>query len=65
MKMKIYITFHISYKYITYQIIKNPCNENNVNITYQVMGRQQITQTAYMRIHQEKYIQIYIDYLIE
>ena len=44
MKMKIYITFHISYKYFTYQIIKNPCNENNVNITYQVMGRQQITQ---------------------
>ena len=28
----------------TYQIIKNPCNENNVNITYQVMGRQSITQ---------------------
>ena len=41
--------------------------ENNINITYQVMGRQQITQeTSYMRIHHEKYIQIYIfDYLIE
>ena len=36
--------FIFSYKYFTYQIIKNPCNENNVNITYQVMGRQQITQ---------------------
>ena len=36
--------FHLSYKYFTYQIIKNPCNENNVNITYKVMGRQQITQ---------------------
>ena len=65
MKMKIYITFHISYKYFTYQIIKNPCNENNVNITYQVVGRQQITQTSYMRIHQEKYIQIYVDCLVE
>ena len=44
MKMKIYITFHISYKYSTYHIIKDPCNENNVNITYQVMWRQHITQ---------------------
>ena len=29
--------------------------ENNVNITYQVMGRQ----------NKEKYIQVHIDYLIE
>ena len=28
----------------TYQIIKDPCNGNNVNITYQVMGRQKITK---------------------
>ena len=27
MKTKIYITFHISYKYSTYQINKDPCNE--------------------------------------
>ena len=61
MKMKIYVTFHISYKNSTYQIIKNPCNENNVNITYQVMGRQSIThKTSYMRIYKEKYIQVYI-----
>ena len=60
MKMKIYITFHISYNYSTYQIIKNPCNENNVNITYQVMGRQQIIQNIiYIRIYIEKYIQVY------
>ena len=45
MKMKnIYITFHISYKYSTYQIFMDTCNENNVNITHQVMGRQHITQ---------------------
>ena len=30
--------------HLTYQIIKDPCNEKQVNITYQVMGRQQITQ---------------------
>ena len=34
----------------------------NVNITYQVMGRQQIT---HMIIYQKEYIQVYIDYLIE
>ena len=28
----------------TYQIIKDPCNEKQVSTTYQVMGRQQITQ---------------------
>ena len=33
----------------TYQIIKDPCNEKQVNITYQVMGRQQIIQNI---IHQ-------------
>ena len=67
MKMKIYrsITFHISYKYSTYQIIKNPCNENNVNITYQVMGRQQITQNMIHENLSRKYIQVHIDYLIE
>ena len=38
----------------------------NIKITYQVMRRQQIKQkTSYMSIHQEKYIQVYIDYLIE
>ena len=36
--------------------------ENDVNITYQLVKRQ---ETSYMRIHQEKYIQVYIDYLIE
>ena len=34
--------------------------ENDVNITYQVMGRQQITQRLYMTIHQEEYIQVYL-----
>ena len=45
--MKIYnenekyiLHFIFSYKYSTHQIIKNPCNENNANITYQVMERQ-------------------------
>ena len=44
--------------------------ENDVNITYQVMGRQQITQNM---IHENSsrniyiyiYIYIYIDYLIQ
>ena len=39
--------------------------ENSVNITYQVMGRQQITQNIIHRIYKEKYIQVHIDYLIE
>ena len=39
--------------------------ENNVNITYQVMRRQQITQTLYMIIYKKEYIQVYIHYLIE
>ena len=30
--------------------------------TYQLVRRQ---ETSYMIIHQEKYIQVYIDYLIE
>ena len=35
----------------------------NIKITYQLVRRQ---DTSYMRIHQkEKYIQVYIDYLIE
>ena len=38
------IHFMFSYKNSIYQIIKVPVMENNVNITYQVMGRQQIKQ---------------------
>ena len=34
----------------------------NVNITYQLMGRQ---ETSYMSIYQKEYIQVCIDYLIE
>ena len=34
--------------------------ENDVNITYQVMGRQKITQIIILRIYKEKYIQVYI-----
>ena len=34
--------------------------ENNVNITYQVMGRQHITQTSYMIIYQKENIQTYL-----
>ena len=40
-----------------------PVMENDVNITYQVMGRQQITQN--MRIYQKEYIQVHIDCRIE
>ena len=34
--------------------------ENNVNIAYQVMGRQKSHKTSYMRIYKEKYIQTYL-----
>ena len=33
-----------------------------IKISYQLVRRQ---DTSYMRIYKEKYIQIYIDYLIE
>ena len=42
-----------------------PVMDNNVNITYQVMGRQQVTQNNIYVNYQEKYIQVYIDYLID
>ena len=41
------------------------CNENNVNITYHVIGRQQITQNIIHENLQKEYIQVHIDYLIE
>ena len=59
MKFKICITFHTSYKYSTYQIIKDPCNEK---YQYNILICE---ETRNMIIHQEKYIQVYIDYLIE
>ena len=39
--------------------------ENNVNITYQVMGRQHITQNMIHENLSRKYIQVHIHYLIE
>ena len=39
--------------------------KNNVNITYQVMGRQQITQNIIHENSSRKIIQVHIDYLIE
>ena len=39
--------------------------ENDVNITYQVMGRQQITQNIIHGNLSRKYLQVHIDYLIE
>ena len=39
--------------------------ENNVNITFHVMGRQQITQNIIHENSSRKYIKVYIDYLIE
>ena len=52
MKMKIYITFHISYKYSTYQIFMDTCNQKYQR-TYHLVKRQ---ETSYMIIHQEQYI---------
>ena len=41
----------------TYRIIKDPSNEKQVNITYQVMGRQKITQNI---IHENSSRNIYL-----
>ena len=38
------------------------CNQKYIKITYKLVKRQ---ETRYMIFHQEKYIQIHIDYLIE
>ena len=56
MKMKKihYISYFIQIFHISNH--KDPCNENNVNITYQVMGRQQITQSI---IHENLSRKIY------
>ena len=43
-KYILYFIFHRSTLHFTYQISWIHVMENNVNITYQVMGRQQITQ---------------------
>ena len=61
MKMKIYITFHISYKNSTYQTIKDPCNGKQC----QHMGRQPITQNMIHENLSKKYIQVHTHYLIE
>ena len=58
---KYIIHFMFSYKNSIYQIIKDSCNENNVNITYQVMGRQQITQNI---IHENSSRKIYSNIFI-
>ena len=39
--------------------------ENDVNKPYQVMGRQHITQNIIHQYLKRKYIQVYIDLLIE
>ena len=62
---KYIIHFMFSYKNSIYQIIKDPCNESNVNITCQVMGRQHITKNMIHENLSRKYIQVHIDYLIE
>ena len=60
-KYILYFIFHTLH--FTYQIPWIHVMENIVNITYQVMGRQQITQNI-MRIYKEKYIQVNTDYFI-
>ena len=56
MKMKnIYITFHVFIQNILHiKSSRIPVMENDVNITYQVMGRQQITLNMIHDYHQEK-----------
>ena len=66
MKMKYiyYIScFHTNILHIKSSMI--PVIENNVNITYQVMGRQQITQNIIHENSSRKYIEVHIDYVIE
>ena len=62
-KYILHFIFHTNILHIKSSRI--PVMENDVNTTYQVMGRQKIHKTSYMRIYKEKYIQVYIDYLIE
>ena len=50
----------------TYQIIKDPCNGKQCQHNISSYGEtKDHKKTSYIRIHEEKYIQIYIDYLIE
>ena len=62
-KYVLHFIFHTDILHIKSSRI--PVMENNVNITYQVMGRQKITQNIIHENSSKKYIQIYIDYLIE
>ena len=62
-KYTLQFIFHTTYLHIKSSSI--PVMENNVNITYQVMGRQKITQNIIHEDSSRKYIQIDIDYLIE
>ena len=60
----LHLIFHTNILYIKSSM--NPIMENNVNITHiKLWGENTSHKTSYMRIHQEKYIQIYINYLIE
>ena len=62
---KYILYFMFSYKYLHIKSSRIPVMENNVNITYQVMGKQHITQNIIHENLQRKYIQVYIDYLLE
>ena len=55
-----------SYKYSTYQIIKDPCNEQyQNNISSYGETTDHTKHHTLLKIHLEKYIQVYIDYLFE
>ena len=62
-----YTTHFIFHKNILHiKSSRIPVMKNDVTIIYQGMGRQyMLYKTRYMRIHEEKYIQVCIDYLIE
>ena len=62
-KYTLHFIFHTNIRYIKSSRI--PVMENDINITYQVMGRQHITQNI---IHENSSRKIYssiFDYLIE
>ena len=56
MKMKIYTTFHISYKYSTYQIFMDTCNQK---ISKNILTCEETRNMIHDYLSRKIYIQIY------
>ena len=62
-KYTLHFIFHTNILHIKSSRI--PVMENDVKITYQVMGKHEITQNMIHSYSSKEYIQVSIDYLIE